>query len=186
MTGFKLHTTETAPEDSKKGIARVKDQYGFLPNLMGVLADAPAALNGYLALAGQFEKSSLTAAEQQVVLLSASFANQCDYCMAAHSMGAKAAHVPEMALQELREGKPMRDGRLDALRNFTQALVRQRGWVSDATLEDFLAAGFTQSQALEVLVGVALKTLSNYTNHLANTPLDDELKSEEWTPPQAR
>ena len=186
MTGFTLHKIETAPEDSKKGMSRVKEKYGFVPNLMGVLAAAPAALNGYLALAEQLEKSSLTPAEQQVVLLSASFANQCDYCMAAHSAGAKAAHVPETAIQELREGSPIREARLDALRTFTQAVVRQKGWVSDATLEDFIDAGFNQSQVLEVLMAVAMKTLSNYTNHLANTPLDKQLKSEAWTPPQTR
>lgn len=101
--------------------------------------------------------------------------------MAVHSTMAAAAGVAPGVIDAIRQDKPIDDAELDAVRRFTRAVVAERGWVPDAELNDFLGAGFTRRQVLDVLTGVTMKTLSNYTNHLAHTPLDDAFTGYAWT-----
>jgi uncharacterized peroxidase-related enzyme len=186
MSSFTVHTETTAPEGSRETLAGVRRAMGFVPNLMGVLAEASGALEGYLTLSKLFESSSLTPVERNVVLLSVSFENGCDYCMAAHSGLAKMQGVPEHVLSALREGRPVADTKLEALRTFTSVVTRQRASISEADLEAFLTAGFYERQVLEVILGVTQKTLSNYVNHLAHTPLDAALRPMQWSRPAVR
>ncbi|MDX2299891.1 MAG: carboxymuconolactone decarboxylase family protein [Xanthomonadaceae bacterium] len=179
MPNFTLHTPESAPEAARDTLTRVAKHYGFLPNLLGGLAEAPAALHGYIALSEQFGKCSLDAQEQQVVLLATSVINECGFCVAAHSFVARnAAKLDDANLQALRSGGKLPDARLDALAQFTRAVVNERGWVNSAVLDAFLAAGFSKAQVLEVITGVALKTLSNYANHVLETPVNAQFKAE--------
>lgn len=181
MSQYRVHTAETAPEKSKPILDQVKQKYGFTPNLIGVLAEAPAAAKGYAVVAEAFEASSLSPVEQQVVLLSVSFENACHYCMAAHSTVAGMVGMPEDVLEALRNGRKIeRDPKLETLRATTRKLVEKRGWLEDSEVQAFLDAGYTQGQLLEVLVGVAQKTISNYTNHLAQTPVDDQFAGQKW------
>ena len=90
----------------------------------------------------------------------------------------------EAALIEvLRADKTLPDARLEALHHFTTLVVRNRGWVSDADVDAFINAGFTRRNVLEVVLGVATKVMSNHTNHIVDTPLDDFMKGNEWTKP---
>lgn len=182
MNPFVVHSQETAPEASRFALAGAQSKFGFVPNLIGMLADSPATVGGYLGLGEQFEKSSFTPAERQVVLLAVSFENGCDYCMAAHTVVAGMSRVPAAAIEALRSGEPLPDARLEALAGFTRAVVRERGRVSERELAAFLAAGFTRAQVLEVVLGVAMKTLSNYANHIARTPLDPAFAAARWEP----
>lgn len=186
MSSFPVHTETTAPEGARKTLAGVRQALGFVPNLMGVLAEAPGALEGYLTLSRLFESSSLAPVERNVVLLAVSFENGCDYCMAAHSGLAKMQGVPEAVVLSLREGKPIADAKLEALRTFTTLITQKRASISEGEVEAFLAAGFTQRQVLEVILGVTQKTLSNYVNHLAHTPLDAAFKPLQWSRPAVR
>ena len=180
MTSFPVQTRESAPEGSRPLIDSVQKAYGFLPNLAAVMSTAPALLEGYLALSAAFARSSLTAPEQQVVLLAASAENECDYCMAAHStVGAKAG-LPAQAIEALRNGDAIADARLEALRSFTTSVVATRGRPGEQQLAAFAAAGFTPAQVLEVLTGVGVKTLTNYTNHITETPLDSASAAQRW------
>ncbi|MBW3567147.1 MAG: hypothetical protein KY410_04160, partial [Proteobacteria bacterium] len=96
---------------------------------------------------------------------------------------ARAAGLDEDALESLREGQHIRnDDRLEALRQFTQRVVAKRGRLEDEDIDVFLAAGFKESNVLDVMLGVAMKTLSNYTNHLAETPLDEKFQDMYWDP----
>lgn len=180
MTAWKVLTMEQAPEESRDVLAQVKTKFGFIPNLMGVLAHAPATLTAYVSLSELFSRSSLSPVEQQVVLLTVSSENDCRYCVAAHSLGAKMNRVPADVLAALRSGAPLPDTRLDALRRFTQKMVQSRGWVGSADMQAFIAAGYTQQSVLAVILGVAMKTISNYANHVAGTPLDAAFRTEEW------
>ena len=149
------------------------------------MAAAPALLEGYLTLSGLFERTSFTPAERQLILLALSRANRCHYCVAAHSTVARMAGLSEEAITATRAGREItQDPRLEALRRFTTTLVERQGFVEDRALEAFLAAGFTKRQVLEIVLAAGLKLLSNYTNHLAHTPLDEPLKPAAWTPPQ--
>jgi uncharacterized peroxidase-related enzyme len=183
MTLFQPHTHETVPSESAPILRDVEKAFGFIPNLLGVLAEAPAAARAYLDVSAAFERSSLSRTEQQVVLLTTSFENECAYCMAAHSTIADLQKLDPELVEALRSGTRLADPKLQALREFTRRAVSQRGHVAH-DVQGFLDAGFTKAQVLEVLVGVTQKTLSNYTNHLSETPLDEAFAPRAWSKPE--
>lgn len=176
-TGFTVHDKESAPEASRPLLDKVKQRSGFVPNIIGVGAEAPAWLEAYVSLGDILGRTSLSKEEQQVVLLAVSMQNGCDYCAAAHTASGERAGVPAEAIEAIRRGQPVPDSKLEALRRFVQAVVAKQGWLSEDDLAAFLEAGYTRAQVLEVLVGVSMKTLSNYLNHVAETPLDEQLKA---------
>lgn len=187
MIDLILHTRETAPAGSVDAIDAARETYGFVPNLIANLANAPAAAVAYMAVAEAFDGSSLSAREQQLVLLSASFQNRCHYCMAAHSVVGDMVGLPDHVIQAVRDGKEISgDPRLEALRAFTASVVENRGWVPEDEVDAFLDAGFDAGNALEVITGVTLKTLSNYMNHLAATPVDGQFEGARWVHPEGR
>jgi len=177
---FVIHSVETAPIETKPALEAARKRYGFLPNLLGELASAPPALNAYLQLGELFNQTSLSPVARQVVLVTASITNNCTYCVAAHTAGLKMAGLADDQIEAVRHGQPLADPVLDALRRFTLVLVDARGWVSEEQLSAFFAAGYSRANVLEVLVGIAMKTLSNYTNHLGGTPLDHALEPFAW------
>lgn len=185
MTNFTVNTIDNAPEGSRETLEGAEKKYGFVPNLLGVLSHAPTALKSYAGLSGLFSESSFSPVEQQVVLLTVSFENRCDYCMSAHSVIAKGSGMSDDVLGALRAGKKLDDAKLEALRTFTRTVVEKRGSLEEAEVKAFLNAGYEQSQILEVFTGVAMKTISNYTNHLAETPLDEAFSGAKWEEKEA-
>lgn len=182
MTQFDIHTSETAQAGAAKILRGVEGALGFVPNLYGIFAESPSALKAYMEIGKIFDESSFSATERQTVILAASRFNECNYCMAAHTVVAGMQMVSSDVVDAVREDRPIDDPRLEALRLFTTAVVEKRGWASDTDVSAFLAAGFSKAQILEVIVGVSFKTLSNYTNHLAETPLDAAFQAAEWAP----
>ena len=173
MTEISPLTTTSAPAASRPILETAQRSLGFVPNLYATLAHSPLALISYTELAQTIaERSTLTATEQQVVFLAASLENGCDYCVAAHSTLALAQKVDAAVLDAVRAKEPISDGRLEALRQTTIALVKERGWLSETQTRAFVDAGFERAQLLDVVTLLALKTISNYTNHLADTPID--------------
>ena len=124
--------------------------------------------------------TSFDASERQVVLLTTSFENNCEYCMAAHTAIAGQQGVPADVIESLRSASPLASSKLEALRKFTAIVVQSRGLPGTQDLQNFAAAGYTQTQVLEVILGVTIKTLSNYVNHVAQTPVDAAFKPVEW------
>jgi AhpD family alkylhydroperoxidase len=182
MNAFTLHTVSSAPEAARGHLEQAERQLGFVPNLYAQLANAPSSLEGYRALATIFEKVSLTPTEQQVVLLATSVENRCEFCVAVHSFIAKnMVKVDPEVVGALRRAQELSDPKLNALAAFTRLVVRERGWVNQEHLDGFIGAGYRPDQALEVVLGVTLKTLSNYTNHLTQTPLNEQFQSEKWS-----
>jgi uncharacterized peroxidase-related enzyme len=177
---FDVYTIENAPEQSRATLEGVKQAYGFVPKLFGVFAESPAAAQAYAAIGKALEKAGLTAIEQQVVFLSVSAENACKYCVAAHSTIAKGVKMPDDVLAALRGQEELPDARLQTLSEFTRAVISNRGWVPDENLQAFLDAGFERRHVLDVLTIIAMKTLSNYTNHIAETPLDDAFSAQAW------
>ncbi|MEI6160528.1 MAG: carboxymuconolactone decarboxylase family protein [Roseococcus sp.] len=188
MTKFTVHTEATAPEAAKARLAEVKKAWGFIPTLHGTLAESPIALDAYDTLFGLVAKSSFTPAEQQAAYLAVNVLNECEYCTAGHTYLARAAKLDEAAIQALRNSQPIADARLEALRGFTESVVRERGFVGDAAVNAFLAAGFTRENVLEVVTIVATKTISNYVNHITHTPKESFMAdpSLAWTAPRNR
>jgi AhpD family alkylhydroperoxidase len=183
MSDFTFHTPDTAPETAKPVLESAQKQLGFVPNLYAGLANAPSALQAYLSLSDHFSKTSLSPVEQQVVLLATSVENGCEFCVAAHSMIAKTmVGVPKAVVTALREQADPEDSKLAALAAFTRAVVQERGWIlGHPAYKNFLKAGFLPKQALEVILGVTQKTLSNYANHLLQTPTNEAFEPEQWS-----
>ena len=110
-------------------------------------------------------------------------ANDCEYCVAAHSTLAKRlAKVDPALVGATRRREPLADPKLDALVTFTRKVVEQRGMLADTEVTAFLDAGSTRAQIIEVLLGVGMKTFNNYVDHIAHTPLNDQFKAEAWQP----
>ncbi len=183
--GFVLHDTATAAPESAAILDQVQKGWGFVPNLHRVLAESPAALEAYGALWGIAEKTSFSAVERNVAYLAIIYENECTYCMAGHTNLSKMAKVDDATIAAVRKGRPIADPRLEALRAFAATVTRNRGVVTPAEVEAFKAAGYDNRAILDVLVLAATKLISNYTNHLADTPNDTFMKGAEWTAPGA-
>ncbi len=182
MPNFEIYNANSAPEKTRGLVQQVEKNYGFLPNLFGVFAASEAAASGYAQISAAFGKADLTEAEQQVVVLTASRENDCRYCVAAHSTIAGGAGLSDEDLNAIRDGETLPDARLNALSEFTRDVVRERGWVREDTVQKFLDAGFTTSNVLDVITGVTMKTLSNYTSHIAGQPVDQVFSAKKWEP----
>ena len=181
MTEFTTHTIESAPEGSKAILQGALNSLKFVPNLYATMAESPALLEGYTTLAGIFNKTSFSETERQIILMTNNLLNGCTYCMSAHTALSKMGGVEENVIESLRAGTPIADPKLEALRQFAIVINKTRGWPEQSDLEAFLNAGYTEQHILEVVLGTALKVLSNYTNHMAETDIDDTFKPVEWT-----
>jgi uncharacterized peroxidase-related enzyme len=183
INGFKIHDVATAPAGSAEILNSVQKAWGFVPNLHRILAESPAALEAYSTLWGIAEKTGFTPQERNLVYLAIIYENECTYCMAGHTNLSRMAKVPDAVISAVREGRPIADPKLEALRQFAAKVTRQRGVVSEADVAAFKAAGYDNRAVLDVLVLAATKLISNYTNHLADTPNDAFMKGAEWTAP---
>ncbi|MCV6593785.1 MAG: carboxymuconolactone decarboxylase family protein [Silicimonas sp.] len=181
MSDFTFHTPETAPEGAKATLEKTQASLGRIPGLYAVMAEAPALLDGYLALNKLFSKqTSFTAEELTVVWQAINVEHDCTYCVPAHTFIAKAMKVDDAVSDALRDETPLPTARLEALRTFTLEVTRQRGHVSDEQAQAFLEAGFTRQNILEVVLGLSQKVMSNYVNHLARTPVDPVMEKFAW------
>ena len=183
INGFKLHDPSTAPTDSTETLDRVQRSWGLIPNLHRVVAESPAALEAYATLWSIAEKTAFTPQERNIAYIAIIYENECTYCTAGHTNLSRMAKVEPEAITAVREGRPIADSRLEALRQFAAKVTRNRGVVSEADVSDFKAAGYDNRAMLDVLVLAATKLISNYTNHLAQTPLDAFMKGAEWSAP---
>lgn len=177
-----FQSLETADPNAKAVLEKAKAQLGFIPNMYAGMANASGLLDTYLDGYARFRKDSgFTPAEQEVVFLTISRANGCDYCVAAHSLIAdQMSKVPLPVTDAIRDGRPIPDPKLAALSTFTDTMLRTRGLPANADVEAFLAVGYSERQVLEIILAIAVKTLSNYANHLLHTPLDAMFASRVW------
>lgn len=181
MLDFPSHTIDTAPDAAKPLMEGATKAYSFLPNLYASMAEAPALLEGYLTLSQIFNKTNLSETERQIILMTNNRLNGCTYCMAAHTTISQGAGVSKDVVDSLRNGTPIADQKLEALRIFSVAMIETRGWPSEAQSAAFLAAGYTHQAMLEVILGTSLKVMSNYTNHIAETQLDPAFQANAWS-----
>ncbi len=180
---FQIHTETSAPEVSKPLLEQAKKNLGMIPNLERVMAESPTLLEGYIHLWEVFDTTSLSPIERQVVYQTANFENQCEYCVPWHTKLAKIAGMAPNEIEALRQGAELEDPKLESLRQFTKALILNRGKIAEVELKAFFAVGYSAQQALEVILGIAVKTMSNYTNSIAGTPLDKAVEKLRWKKP---
>lgn len=180
MTTLKIHNIETAPEGSKTLLENSQKAYGMIPGLHGVLAASPELLKAYQELHQLFTETSFNNDELTVVWQTINVEHGCHYCVPAHTGIAKMMKVDDAIINALRNQTPLADAKLEALRTLTLSITRNRGNVSQADLEAFYAAGYGEQQVLEIILGLSQKVISNYTNHIANTPVDEAFQKFAW------
>jgi uncharacterized peroxidase-related enzyme len=172
MNRLPIPTVETAPTASQPLLAAVKQQIGMVPNLMKVLAHSPAGLGAYLGFSSAVAGGTLDTAARERIALTVAEANGCEYCLSAHSyLGKNVAKLGEDELDAARDGRSA-DARVQALLQFTQAVVANRGRVDDADLARLFAAGYGPDAVIEVVANVALNVFTNYVNNIARTTVD--------------
>lgn len=177
MSGFTIHTLDTAPQASRQILQNVEKQLGFIPNLLATMAESPATLEAHQCLTTLFDKAAFTVTERQLVLLSISRYRNCSYCLAAHGAVAKMQKIPTEIINAAYYNEPLADAKLQALRAFIRAALEADGWVDQVSLQAFYQAGYQKRHVLEVMLGISLNTLSNYVNHINDTPIDAKFLS---------
>lgn len=180
MKPFKIYNPTNAHPSSRAGLTNVADMIGFIPNVFGVIAESPTALNAFVALNSEFSGSSFEATSREIVQTAASVENACTYCVAGHTAFADSQNVSGDVIEAIRNNQPIADSKLEALNQFTRLVVRNRGNISEVEVEKFLDAGYTRAQVLEVILGICVKTFSNLANNVIGIPLDDEFAKYEW------
>jgi alkylhydroperoxidase family enzyme len=185
MTTLKVHTIQSAPEESKALLDQSVKAFGMLPGLHAVLATSPGALEAYKTLHDLFEKSSFDAEELTVVWQSINVEHECHYCVPAHTGIAHMMKVNPELTEALRNRAPMPTEKLQILQDFTLKVTRNRGHVSQEDLTTFYKAGYGERHVLDIILGLSQKVISNYTNHIANTPVDEAFQKFAWEPQKA-
>lgn len=179
MARLTIHNVGTAPEEAKARVEAVQKNNGFIPNLIGALANSPQALAFYQEVGKLNSSNSLTPAEVEVVQIIAARQNQCGFCVAGHTKIATLKKLfSDNDLAAIRAVNPqgLEDKKLAALAEFTLAVMGNKGAVSDEQLQAFIDAGYRKEQSVDVVMGVALATLCNYTNNLAQSDINPELQ----------
>ena len=178
--GFPSHSFETAPEGSKPLLEKSQKAFGRLPGLHKVLAESPQAYEAYQFLHKIFTETDFDADELTVVWQSINVEHECHYCVPAHTGIAKMMKVSDDITEALRNETPLPSDKLEALRTFTVQMVRGRGNVTQDQMDAFFAAGYGHRAVLDVILGLAQKTMSNYVNHVAQTPVDEVFHPLKW------
>ena len=180
MSDFTVHTPETAPDGSRAALAELRERIGFIPNLAGMIGGAPAAIASFNAQQSALRETALTGAEREVVGITVSLANSSKYSMAAHSTFASKFGLPADVVEALRADKEIADPRVNALREFTRTLIRERGHVGPSDISAMRQAGFGSDQILEVVTQAAYTTMANWVANVGDTPVDAAFQPLVW------
>lgn len=181
MTDFTIHTKDSAPEASQSLLDDSINAFGMIPNLHGVMAESPELLESYQILHNKALNTSFSPEELTVVWQTANVEHECHYCVPAHTGIAKSMKVEDSITDALRNKTPLPE-KLEVLRDTTKAILLDRGNPEASQLKAFFDAGFTKQQLLEIILVLAQKVMSNYVNHLADTPVDKAFAKYEWHP----
>ena len=165
-------TIQAAPAAARPTLEAVKAQLGVAPNLFRMVANSPAALEGYVGLLNALGKGTLPAATGERIALAVAQINGCEYCLAAHTyLGKNVAHLDGAEMVANRRGSSL-EGKADVAVRFAAKVARERGHVADADLHALRVAGYDDAQIVEIVLHVALNTWTNYVNGVAGTDLD--------------
>ncbi len=171
----RIHTPATiddAPTASRPQLEAVKKLLGSVPNLFRMVANSPAAIEGYLGMFGALAKGALPAATGERIAIAVAELNGCDYCASAHAyLGRHVAKLDEAEMAANRRGTS-NDPQAAAAVRFARQVVERRGHVSDEELQSVRGAGYSDAQIVEIVQHVALNTWTNYVNSVARTAID--------------
>lgn len=180
MEKYRIHTVDTAPEQSKPALQGLKQSFGFVPNAAATMAGSPVLINAFISSFGSFHGGSFGEAEKQVLLLTNAVTLECRWTVAFHSTIALKAGVGAHDVAAIRRGDIPTDRKLAALSALARTLIETKGRAVDAEIDKFVAAGYTQTQVLEVIAGIAISTMAGLTASVAKTPVEDLFKAQAW------
>ena len=180
MQKFVVHTIGSAPEKSKPTLRGMQEKFGFLPNIMGTMAENPVLLNGFAATFGSFHGGSFDECEKQVLLLTNAVTLKCPWTIAAHSTFAIEDGISEGDIKAIRDGKLPENRKYRALSQFTKTLMESKGNATEADIEKFTSTGYSKAQVLEVVLCIGISTTTAATTNVAATPIEDRFKAQIW------
>jgi AhpD family alkylhydroperoxidase len=166
---FAAHTIESAPHAAIS-------HTGYLPPAVGLMATSPDLLDGFLRMSAAFEGTTLDPVAREVLIMTMATRNGCHLCLAMHTARLTRLAADDTLIAALRGGEPLADPRLDAIRAFTLRVLDTAGDVGDDALKAFLAPGYTEQNALEVVLGIGAYTMSTLANRLTGAPIDEPLR----------
>ena len=169
---FAIHTQESAPLASKALLDDSLKSFGMIPNLHAIMAEAPNVLKAYKLLHNLFQDTSFNNEELTVIWQTINVENECLYCVPAHTGIAKMMGIDDAITDALRQRTQLPSKKLQTLHETTLAIVRDRGQPDQSVIDNFYQAGYENRQLLEIVLGISQKVMSNYINHLADTPVD--------------
>lgn len=174
-TDFDRHTPASAGGERLELLQKIEKNYGFVPELFSYMIESPLAVKAYLQLDALLQEASLSAGQRQIALLTVSAANDCEFCEVAHHAMARQSGVSQETIRSIRDGGLPDDETEKALVTMIRTMMEKRGWLEESDLNAFTDAGFTREQIYELIVVLAIKTLSNYSNHLTHPEPNPEL-----------
>jgi len=171
MATLGILTREQAPAAAQPTYDGLQKMVGFMPNLYATFAHSARALNGSIAWAETLRKGELTGQEAEAIFLAASEANNCFYCVSAHTQMGLSFGLTEEQTLALRQ-QTSTDPKLNAVATLARDVVESRGYPAQANIEAFFAQGYSKAALVELIGFVALNTFNNYVEHLDGTPID--------------
>ena len=173
---FTVHTIESAPAAARRSITATISHNGYLPTAVAQMATSPDLLDGFLKMSAAFDGTTLDPVAREVVIMTMATRNGCHLCVAMHTARLTALGADDTLIAALRTGSALADDRLEAIRVFTLRLLDTAGAVGDDDLKEFLAHGYTERNALEVVLGIGAYTMSTLANRLTGAPIDEPLR----------
>ena len=170
MKNFKVPTREEVSATNQGIFDNLKNAVGFVPNIYATMATSENALKNYLEFSNG--KSSLETKEKEVINLAVSEFNQCQYCLSAHTAIAGMNGFDANQINQMRAGEAPFDAKLDALAKLSRNIVENRGATSEAVLENFFAAGWTNENLIDTINQVGEITITNYLHRTTEVPVD--------------
>ena len=167
----RINPVQNPTSEAQETLNGVNAKMGSVPNLFATLGHSNAALTGYLQLGDTLGSGVLTAAQREQIALAVAQENECEYCLSAHVViGTGAGLTPDDIAAARRADE--KDSIDSALTHLARTLVKQQGLLNDQSFNEYRTAGLSDAQIIETAANVALNTLTNYVNHLAETDID--------------
>ena len=173
---FTVHTIESAPAAARRSMTAAMSHNGYLPTAVGLMATSPDLLDGFLKMSAAFDGTTLEPLARETVITTMATRNGCHLCVAMHTARLTKLGADAGLIADLRGGSALADQRLEAIRAFTLRVLETTGDVGDDALKAFLGHGYTDRNALEVVLGIGAYTMSTLANRLTGAPIDEPLR----------
>ena len=172
-----MQLIEAVKKDEAEGVVKesleaIENDLGFVPNGMAVAANSPASLKMMFAMDEALGEGELNFTQREMIALAVSQANNCRYCLSAHSefcsMGTELESI-DIIRARLCEADDPKD---QAMLDLAVAIVERRGELPESQLENARENGLSNSVIIEIISNVICAMYGNYINHIAKTEID--------------